>query len=206
MFYALKQYLKKRKRIKDWHKLNPHNETSAINDFDFSLVTVGRYTYGGIQVYNFNALGKLKIGNFCSIASDVMFVLNADHNLNTISTFPFKAKCLFSKEFEAASKGDIVIDDDVWIGYRATVMSGVHVGQGAVIAAGAVVTKDVPAYAIVGGVPAKVIRYRFEKDIIAALMSVDYGLLTDEMVAEHLQELYRPICDIDSIPKWLPRH
>lgn len=204
MFYSLKQYLKKRGRAKRWRRLNLHNETSPVNDFDFSSVTVGKYTYGGIQVYNFNKSEKLKIGNYCSIASDVMFILNADHNISTISTFPFKAKCLFTEELEATSKGDIVVDDDVWIGYRATILSGVHIGQGAVIAAGAVVTKDVSPYAIVGGVPARVIKYRFSPEIIEKLMKIDYSKLDKEIVEKNIDKLYEPIME-DTDLSWLPQ-
>ena len=91
---------------------------------------------------------------------------------------------------EAISKGDIIVDDDVWIGYGATILSGVHIGQGAVIAAGAVVTKDVPPYAIVGGVPAKVIKYRFSPEIIQQLMKLDYSKLTEDMIRERIDDLY----------------
>lgn len=150
MFYNIKRFLIKWYRIRKWRKKNLHNKTMPVNDFDFNSVSVGNYTYGGIQVCNYNLYEKLDIGNFCSIASETMFVLNADHNVNTISSFPFKVKCLGVEKFEALSKGDIIVGDDVWIGYRATILSGVHIGQGAVIAAGAVVTRDVPPYAIVG--------------------------------------------------------
>ena len=193
MLYGFRQYVKRRERIKKWRELNGHNETSPINDFNFSSVTVGKYTYGGIQVYNFNSTERLKIGNFCSIASDVMFILNAEHNLSMVSTFPFKAKCLYTGELEAASKGDIIVEDDVWIGYKATILSGVHIHQGAVIASGAVVTKDVPPYAIVGGVPAKTIRYRFKQDVINYLLSFDFEKLDKDIIRNHINDLYVPI-------------
>ena len=125
-------------------------------------VSVGRYTYGGIRVINYNKKEYLKIGSFCSIAQEVTFILNADHRVDTLSTFPFKVKVL-GENLEGFSKGDIIVDDDVWIGYRATVMSGVHIGQGAVVAAGAVVTKDVPENTIVGGIPTKVIKSIYDK-------------------------------------------
>ena len=184
--------------------MNQHNDTAPGNDFDLGCVTVGRYTYGVLNVYNYNFGEKLKIGDFCSIASNVMFVLNADHNTETISTFPFKAKCLFSGQQEALSKGDIVIDDDVWIGYGATILSGVHIGQGAVIAAGAIVTKDVPPYAIVGGMPARIIKYRFDQDTIDELLKVDYSKLTREVVEAHINELYEKLVDIKQL-EWLPK-
>ena len=81
---------------------------------------------------------------------------------------------------------------------------GVHIGQGAVVAAGAVVTKDVPPYAIVGGVPAKVIRYRFEPEIVEELLKIDYSRLTDEMIKEHIDELYTDLTCVEQF-KWFPR-
>ena len=182
MFNRIRVRIQQRQKYKAWRKLNAHNETAPLNDFDISCVQVGKNTYGGLRVYNFNRNNKLVIGDFCSIASDVMFILNADHAINTVSSFPFKVKYLHIQEFEAISKGDIIVDDDVWIGFRATIMSGVHIGQGAVIAAGAVVTKDVPPYAIVGGVPAKVIKYRFEPDIIKLMYTLDYSQLDATMI------------------------
>ena len=105
---------------------------------------------------------------------------------------------------EALGKGNILVDDDVWIGYGAVVMSGVHIGQGAVIAAGAVVTKDVPPYSIVGGIPARVIKYRFSAEVIAELMKIDYSALTEDAVKDHIEELYRKLSDVDQLD-WMPK-
>lgn len=211
MFNRLKLNMYLHKNVKKWRKTNNHNDTWPQNCFDLNCVNVGNYTYGGLNIYNFNSKAKLKIGNFCSIAGNVMFVLNAEHNTNTISTFPFKVKMLMNEQFEASSKGDIIVDDDVWIGYNAIIMSGVHIGQGAVIAAGAVVTKDVEPYAIVGGIPAKLIKYRFEnKEMIKLLQSLDYGKLTKTDVEKHINELYTIIDnnDINKIKEllsWFPK-
>ena len=146
----------------------------------------------------------LKIGHFCSIAQGVTFVVCSDHPTDRISTYPFKAVCLGSQKYEAVSNGDIIVEDDVWIGNGATILSGVRIGQGSVVAAGAVVTKDVPPYAIVGGVPAKVIKYRFPEHIIEALLKVDYGQLTKEMVEEHINTLYEELTDVSQLA-WMPR-
>ena len=97
-----------------------------------------------------------------------------------------------------------MVDNDVWIGYGATILSGVHIGQGAVIAAGAVVTKDVPPYAIVGGVPAKVIKYRFEESTIKDLLMIDYTKLTKEMIEQHVNNLYEPLTELAQLD-WLPK-
>ena len=107
-------------------------------------------------------------------------------------------------KINSRSKGAIIVDDDVWIGYGATIMSGVHIGQGAVVAAGAVVTKDVPPYAIVGGVPAKVIKYRIEPEMIEELLKIDYGKLTKEDIAKHIDDLYTELNDPSQLD-WMPK-
>ena len=100
---------------------------------------------------------------------------------------------LKTENFEAKSKGDIIIKDDVWIGTNAIILSGVTIGQGAIIAAGAVVTKDVPPYAIAGGNPAQIIKYRFEPEIIEKLKKFDYSKLTEEKIQKLGLKLYKEI-------------
>ena len=165
---------------------------------------MGKYTYGILNVLGSTDKYWLRIGHFCSIAQDATFVLCSDHPTNTISTYPFKVKCLGTESCEAVSKGDIIVADDVWIAQGATILSGVRIGQGAVVAAGAVVTKDVPPYAIVGGVPAKIIKYRFSPQIIEELLKVDYEKLTKEMIEGHVEALYEELSDVSQL-EWLPR-
>lgn len=199
MFYSIEKYIFKRK----WRHLNPKNFTNAEDLFDPTCVEVGDYTYGGLRVLTYDKKSKLRIGTFCSIAQEVMFVLSADHFTNHISSYPYKVWIMNEKQ-EGVSKGNIIVEDDVWIGFRSTILSGVHIGQGAVVAAGSVVTKDVPPYAIVGGVPAKVIRYRFSQNMIRELLKVDYSKLTNEMIKEHVDELYK-VLNYESQLEWLPK-
>ena len=196
-------------RIK-WRYKNRNNSTTVRNLFNLSSVSVGNYSYGSLYVLDSNPVSKLRIGNFCSIAPDVTFILNSDHYTNNLSSFPFKVMSLNSCNAEAISYGDIIVDDDVWIGYGATILSGVHLGQGSIVAAGAVVSKNVPPYAIVGGVPAKVIKYRFSREIIEYLLTLDYGLLTKELVSDYVDKLYLKIdemtlSEIKKMYGWFPK-
>lgn len=188
---------------KKWRKVNGHNRTSPMNVFPMDLVSVGKKTYGNLYVLAFNRDSKLEIGHFCSIAPGVTFILSADHPTDKVSTFPFKVK-IMGEALEGTSKGDIIVGDDVWIGYGATIMSGVKIGQGAVIAAGAVVTKDVPPYAIVGGVPAKIIKYRFSEEQISELIKIDYSRLEDSDIVSHIDELYQEYNSPEQI-SFMPR-
>ena len=98
---------------------------------------------------------------------------------------------------------DIVVGDDVWFGFRSTIMSGVHIGQGAIIAAGAVVTKDVPPYAIVGGVPAKIIRYRFANEVISELMKVDFEKVDRSYCEKNIEQMYSQINTVEDCKKFM---
>lgn len=189
---------------RNWRENNKHNETYPVRICRAAVVSIGNYTYGPIDLVSANDEYTLMIGNYCSIGEDVRFILAMEHYTNHISTYPFKVMCIKSERDEAISKGDIIVDDDVWIGQRATILSGVHIGQGAVIAAGAVVTKDVPPYAIVGGVPAKVIKYRFTPEIIEKLMKIDYSKLDKETVEKNIDKLYEPVT-ADTDLSWLPQ-
>ena len=120
------------------------------NYFDGSRVKVGRYTYGPLQIYYQDV--NLSIGDFCSIGPDVQFILGGEHPTDRLFTFPVDCWILHEKPYNR-NKGDTIIEDDVWIGARCTILSGVHIGKGAVIAAGSVVYKDVPPFAIWGSLP-----------------------------------------------------
>jgi acetyltransferase-like isoleucine patch superfamily enzyme len=178
---------------KSWRKKNGHNETVPGTMFRINRVTVGKKTSGVLNVTDFSPLNiKLKIGSYCSISSGVQFLLGGEHQIDSISTYPFKVK-RFGYKYEACSKGDIVVGDDVWIGTNAIICSGVQIGQGVIVAAGAVVTKAVPPYAVAGGNPAKVIKYRFSQDIIARLLSIDLIKLFDSFGRDDIGDIYLPL-------------
>lgn len=139
---------------------------------------------------------KLVIGKFCSIACGAKFLFtSANHTQASLSTYPFP---IFFEEWGLDvqnitsawdNKGDIVIGNDVWIGYEAVILSGVTIGDGAIIGTRAVVTKDVPPYTIVGGVPAKTIRKRFPDDDIAALQKMKWWDWPIEQIQAHISEI-----------------
>lgn len=136
---------------------------------------------------------KLRIGRFCSIACGAKFLFtSANHSLSSLSTYPFP---LFYEEWGQPwhqltqaweNRGDITIGNDVWIGYEAVILSGVTIGAGAIIAARAVVTQDVPPYTIVGGVPARPIRKRYNEASIAQLLQLQWWNWPEETLARML--------------------
>lgn len=136
---------------------------------------------------------KLIIGKFCSIACGAKFLFNgANHTLKSLSTYPFP---IFYEEWSHGiwadkswdNKGDIKIGNDVWIGYDAIIMAGVTIGDGVIIATRAVVTKDVPPYTIVGGVPAKIIRKRFSDEVIEELLKQKWWDLPNEEILKRIK-------------------
>jgi len=169
-------------------------------------IVVGEYTYyddpedsEGFErnvLYHFPFIGdRLVIGRFCAIGRGVKFIMNgANHKLDGISTYPF---FIFGNGWESAAprpgdlpyKGDTVIGNDVWLGYDALIMPGVTIGNGAVIAARSVVTADVPAYAVVGGNPAKVIRMRFDEATVARLEEIAWWNWPVAKITEELGKI-----------------
>lgn len=169
-------------------------------------IIVGDYTYyddpDGPErfennvLYHFDFIGdKLIIGKFCAIAKDVKFIMNGANHANAgFSTYPFY---IFGNGWEKAApkagdlpyKGNTNIGSDVWIGYDATIMPGVQIGNGAIIASKSVVTSDVPAYSLVGGNPAKVIKYRFDEQTIQALQDIAWWDWSAEKITQHLDAI-----------------
>lgn len=184
-----------------WRKKNRHNNTIPIKYFPIEMVNVGKYTYGPLNIFYWGAENeKLEIGNFVSIAPEVKFILGGNHEMKTFTTFPFKVICFKDNKIEALTKGKISIKDDVWIGMNTLIMSGVTIGQGAIIAAGSVISKDVPPYAIVGGNPAKVIKYRFSQDLIEEMVKIDWRKVELKKIKDVKEELYQNL-DINVLKK-----
>lgn len=162
-------------------------------------IIVGKGTYGQINVnYTLNENEKLIIGDYCSIATTVRFILGGEHDYQCISTYPFISKVGHYKT-EVLSKGPIIVEDEVWIGDNVTILSGVHIGRGAVIAAGSVIVKDVPAYSIYGGNPAKLIKMRFSEEIISKLEKCKLNINYVDKNAKWIFETHLTENNVDTI-------
>lgn len=196
---------------------NPNKIYPRNNDFETiyvkNVITNPNITIGDFTIYNDfvneprdfeknNVLyhypinnDKLTIGKFCSIACGAKFIMtSANHTQSSFSTYPFP---IFSEEWDENldvrdawdKKGDIVIGNDVWIGYESVIMSGVHIGDGAIIGTRAVVTKDIPPYAVVGGIPAKIIKMRYDDTIIKNLLHIKWWNWDIESIQKYLPSI-----------------
>lgn len=158
-------------------RLTPENEHTALwmaQNPRYSAFQIGVGTYGAPNIDFHNAGATLKIGNYCSIAPRVTILLGGEHHHDWASNYPFSLLHDEARHLTGypLTKGDVFIGNDVWIGYEALILSGVKIGDGAVIAARSVVSKDVEPYSIVGGVPAKHLRYRFSPETIEELLKI----------------------------------
>jgi virginiamycin A acetyltransferase len=177
-------------------------------------IIVGDYTYyddpagvGNFEanvLYHFDFIGdKLIIGKFCAVGTGVKFIMNgANHNMDAFSTYPFRIfggawEHNLPPDFSFPQRGDTIVGNDVWLGYDSLIMPGVKIGDGAVVATRAVVTKDVPPYAIVGGNPSRVIRQRFDEPTVAALLEIRWWHWDVEKIARHVAAITG--CDIERL-------
>ena len=156
-------------------------------------VTIGIGTYGVTPktVLFFKEEDSVTIGSYCSIATGVKILASGEHNYQAVSTFPFKAKLQnLGDEHDTISKGAVYVGNDVWLGTNCIILSGVRIGDGAVVAAGSIVTSDVSPYAIVGGIPAKTIKFRFTEDNIADLLKIKWWEWSSEFLMSNIDDLY----------------
>lgn len=161
-------------------------------------VAVGRHTYWGAGTWfrTFTEADRIEIGSFCSMADRVQLLAGGEHHPEWVSTFPLRIKLnLPGSDEQPFSRGPIVIGHDVWLGSAVTVLSGVEIGNGAVVGASALVTEDIPPYAIAVGVPAKVIGMRFPPEVCEALQRIAWWNWDDAAVAERVDDICSP--DVD---------
>lgn len=176
-----------------WRKVNSNNYTNLNNIpniFPIEKVTVGKYSYGPLNITYFgNENEKLVIGNYCSISSGVKFILGGEHHPEFLMNYPFKLFNLPNNDVDdRRTKGTILVGDDVWIGTDSLILSGVTIGQGAIIAAGSVISKNVPPYSICS--TNRIIKYRFSQDIIDKLVKIDFSILDLEFVKNNIELFY----------------
>lgn len=155
--------------------------------------TIGRGTYGNPKIHSYPNDATLRIGAFCSIAADVGIFLGGGHHMEWVTTYPFGA--LWPEHDHPDhpwSRGDVVIGNDVWLGREAMIMSGVTIGDGAVIGARALVSRDVPPYTIVVGNPARPVRTRFAPEIVEKLLAIRWWDWPDDRVRRAAPMLQSP--------------
>jgi virginiamycin A acetyltransferase len=156
---------------------------------------IGDKTYGHPRVLDWNDGTSLEIGNYCSIANNVTILLGGEHNYNCISTYPFYTlsgeKLLNGKDRN--SKGSVIIGHDVWIGTNATILSGVRIGNGSIIGAGSVVTKDIPEFSIFAGNPAKFIKKRFSDKEIIEIKKMEWWSWDEDKLLENRNIIMSPL-------------
>lgn len=179
-------------------------------------IEVGDYTYyddiNGADkfeehvTHHYEFLGdKLIIGKFCQIAAGIKIIMNgANHRMNSVTTYPFNImgngwEKVTPKLEDLPLKGNTVIGNDVWIGQKVTILPGVHIGDGAIIGANSVVTKDIPAYHIAGGNPCKIIRKRFDDELIKYLEEIKWWNWKEDKIFANLEILCSS--DLEKIKK-----
>jgi acetyltransferase-like isoleucine patch superfamily enzyme len=167
---------------------------------------IGRWSYGDLTVHTWGEGATLTVGSFCSIAPGVQVLLGGEHRADWVSTFPFTVLWPEAQTIEGhpRTKGDVVIGNDVWIGMEAMVLSGVVIGDGAVIGARSVVVEDVSPYSVVAGDPARFVEQRFSDVIVRRLLAIRWWAWPDERIAEVLPLL---LCQdverfLDAAERW----
>jgi acetyltransferase-like isoleucine patch superfamily enzyme len=159
---------------------------------DANQVVVGKHTYGNVKILHPRGNCKLHIGNFCSFAAGLTVHLHSEHYMKRVTTYPFRAISRIKNldwgdsgiKGDALAKGDVHIGNDVWIGRASTILSGISIGDGAVVGACSLITKNVAPYSVVGGNPARFIKWRFPEDIREALLRIKWWDWSDEAIKD----------------------
>lgn len=179
-------------------------ENIIVGDYTYYDDPEGPERFENNVLYHFPFIGdKLIIGKFCAIAKDVKFIMNgANHKISGFSTYPFQIfgqgwEKVMPRPGELPFKGDTIVGNDVWIGYDSTIMPGVTIGNGAIIASKSVVTKNVPDYCIVGGNPAQIVKYRFDQTTIVQLLKIAWWNWPADKITQHLTSIVD--CNLDML-------
>lgn len=150
----------------------------SIDDLreEYPHYSFGKGTYGSPQIYSWGEEATLRIGSYCSIAKGVQILLGGEHRMDWVTTYPFSVYCKSAKHIigHPKTKGDVIIGNDVWLGIESMILSGVTIGDGAVIGARTVVAKDVPPYAVCSGNPGCAVKMRFSDAVIEKLLSIEW--------------------------------
>ncbi|AKK74754.1 hypothetical protein OK18_02625 [Chryseobacterium gallinarum] len=190
--------LRATKRQIEWRFNNKHNSTTLSHKVKNSdIIKVGNESYGEIITESYeNSHEGLQIGNYVSIASNVIFVLGGNHQLSTFTSYPLKSMFIKnSPEDDAQSKGTIIVEDEVWIGSNVIILSGVTLGKGSIIAAGSVVTKSVEPFSIVGGNPAKIIKFRLSENLIEKRKKIDLLKISKKDIIANIDLFYSELTE-----------
>jgi acetyltransferase-like isoleucine patch superfamily enzyme len=160
------------------------------------LVTMGAHSYDPPHVEWFwGDTGRLRVGRYCSIQSTVTVFVGGEHRPDWVTTFALREAFGLPGCYESGlphSRGDVILENDVYVGYESLILSGVSIGDGALVAARSVVNRDVPAYACVAGAPARVVRYRFDEPTREALLRIRWWDWPDDKVLAAVDELSSP--------------
>ena len=162
----------------------------------YPKITVGKGTYiNGLEIYCWDKRMNVEIGKYCSFADKITIIAGGEHDIDWVSNYPFIDRWHLKEYFHLKKprfKGNIKIGNDVWIGHGTLILSGVNIMDGAVIGAGSVITKDVPPYAVVGGNPAKVIKYRFSENVINELLKIKWWDWEEEKIKKYVKDFTNP--------------
>jgi len=180
-----------------WPKAKPKTLQKRFPQY---RIGKGSYAADDLRINSWNEAASLSIGAYCSIAEGVRFLLGGEHRTDWVTTYPFNANTAKWPSAKAITghprtKGNIMIGNDVWIATDAIILSGVSIGDGAVVGARAIVTKDVSPYTIVAGNPARIVKKRFDEDTIRRLESVKWWEWEEERIEKALPLLMSPNVD-----------